>query len=111
MPSMARRTRTAAARRPRHRSRDVQQTLLDAAEAVLAREGLAGVTIRDVAAEAGVAPLGVYNRSGSRGGRIAPLVVRSFALLREAVEVPDEPDPLRRLRQSGLRYRAFALSH
>jgi len=112
MPSMARRTtRAAGGSRPRTRSRDVQQNLLDAAEAVLAREGLAGVTIRDVAAEAGVAPMGVYNRFGSKEGLIAALVMRSFDLLREAVEVPDEPDPLRRLRQSGLRYRAFALSH
>ena len=105
MPSMASRTRT------RTRSRDVQQNLLDAAEAVLAREGLAGVTIRDVAAEAGVAPMGVYNRFGSKDGLIAALVMRSFDLLTEAVEVPDEPDPLRRLRRSGQRYREFALSH
>lgn len=105
MPSMAGRTRT------RTRSRDVQQNLLDAAEAVLAREGLAGVTIRDVAAEAGVAPMGVYNRFGSKDGLIAALVMRSFDLLTEAVDVPDEPDPLLRLRRSGQRYREFALSH
>lgn len=104
MPSMpAARTRTP--------SRDVQQHLLDAAEVVLAREGLAGVTVRDVAAEAGVAPMGVYNRFGNKDGLIAALVMRSFDLLREAVEVPDEPDPLLRLRRSGQRYREFALSH
>jgi AcrR family transcriptional regulator len=97
--------------RGRTRSRDVEQNLLDAAESVLAREGLAGVTIRDVAAEAGVAPMGVYNRFGSKDGLIAALVMRSFDLLREAVEVPDEPDPILRLRRSGQRYRQFALSH
>jgi AcrR family transcriptional regulator len=97
--------------RGRTRSRDVEQNLLDAAEAVLAREGLAGVTIRDVAAEAGVAPMGVYNRFGSKDGLIGALVMRSFDLLREAVEVPDEPDPILRLRRSGQRYREFALSH
>jgi AcrR family transcriptional regulator len=97
--------------RVRTRSRDVQQNLLDAAEVVLARDGLAGVTIRAVAAEAGVAPMGVYNRFGSKDGLIAALVVRAFDLLREAVDVPDEPDAVRRLRRSGQRYRAFALSH
>ena len=97
--------------RVRTRSADVEQNLLDAAETVLSREGLAGVTIREVAAEAGVAPMGVYNRFGSKDGLIAALVMRSFDLLREAVEVPDEPDPLRRLRRSGQRYREFALSH
>ena len=105
MPGMASTTRG------RTRSRDVQQNLLDAAEAVLAREGLAGVTIREVAAEAGVAPMGVYNRFGSKDGLIGALVMRSFDLLREAVEGPDEPDPLLRLRGSGQRYREFALSH
>jgi AcrR family transcriptional regulator len=75
----------ASGTRTRTRSRDVQQNLLDAAEAVLAREGLAGVTIRAVAAEAGVAPMGVYNRFGSKDGLIAALVMRSFDLLTEAV--------------------------
>lgn len=97
--------------RARTRSQDVQQNLLDAAEVVLARDGLAGVTIRAVAAEAGVAPMGVYNRFGNKDGLIAALVIRAFDLLREAVDVPDEADPLRRLRRSGQRYREFALSH
>ena len=97
--------------RARTRSQDVEQNLLDAAEAVLAREGLAGVTVRAVAAEAGVAPMGVYNRFGSKDGLIEALVMRSFDLLREAVVEHGETDPLQRLRNSGQRYREFALSH
>ncbi len=97
--------------RGRTRSEDVEQALLAAAEAVLAREGLAGVTVRAVAAEAGVAPMGVYNRFGSKDGLIAALVGRSFDLLREAVADHGEVDPLERLRASGRRYREFALSH
>ena len=92
-------------------SQDVEQNLLDAAEAVLVREGLAGVTVRAVAAEAGVAPMGVYNRFGSKDGLIDALVMRSFDLLREAVEEHGESDPIERLRASGVRYRDFALSH
>ncbi len=98
--------------RARTPSQDVEQALLEAAEAVLAREGLAAVTVRAVAAEAGVAPMGVYNRFGSKDGLIEALVMRSFDLLREAVQgSDDEPDPIRRLRASGLRYREFALRH
>jgi AcrR family transcriptional regulator len=104
----ARATRTLRARTP---SQDVQQALLEAAEAVLARDGLAGVTVRAVAAEAGVAPMGVYNRFGSKDGLIGALVMRSFDLLREAVADRGEPDPLERLRGAGRRYREFALSH
>jgi AcrR family transcriptional regulator len=97
--------------RGRTPSQDVQQALLEAAEAVLAREGLAGVTVRAVAAEAGVAPMGVYNRFGSKDGLIAALVMRSFDLLREAIADRGETDPIDRLRGAGTRYREFALSH
>jgi AcrR family transcriptional regulator len=69
------------------------------------------VTVRAVAAEAGVAPMGVYNRFGSKDGLIAALVMRSFDLLREAVADHGETDPAERLRGAGLRYREFALSH
>jgi AcrR family transcriptional regulator len=100
-----------ATTRARTPSEDVEQNLLDAAEAVLVREGLAGVTVRAVAAEAGVAPMGVYNRYGSKDGLIEALVMRSFDLLREAVDEHGEPDPIDRLRRSGQRYREFAVSH
>jgi AcrR family transcriptional regulator len=97
--------------RGRTRSADVEQALLEAAETVLAREGLGGVTVRAVAAEAGVAPMGVYNRFGSKDGLIAALVMRSFDLLRDAVADHGETDPVERLRAAGRRYREFALSH
>jgi AcrR family transcriptional regulator len=101
--------------RARTPSQHVQQNLLDAAEAVLVRDGLAGVTVRAVAAEAGVAPMGVYNRFGNKDGLIEALVMRSFDLLREAVEGPGgseaEADPVERLVASGRRYRTFALTH
>jgi AcrR family transcriptional regulator len=100
-----------AAVRARTPSQDVEQNLLDAAEAVLVREGLGGVTVRAVATEAGVAPMGVYNRFGSKDGLIEALVMRSFDLLRDAVSDRGETDPVDRLRRSGQRYREFALSH
>ncbi len=67
---------------PRTPSQDVERALVDAAEAVLVREGPAGVTVRAVAAEAGVAPMGVYNRFGGKDGLVsAILVARAFELL------------------------------
>jgi AcrR family transcriptional regulator len=92
-------------------SRDVPAALLDAAEAVLVREGQAGVTVRAVAIEAGVAPMGVYNRFGSKEGLIDGLLIRGFKGLRQAVAAHGESDPIDRLRQSGVRYRLFALTH
>jgi AcrR family transcriptional regulator len=91
--------------------RDIRTALLDAAEAVLVREGPAAVTVRAVAAEAGVAPMGVYNRFGGKEGLVDALLIRGFEGLHDAVRWRGETDPLERLRQSGLRYRAFALAH
>ncbi|GLY13234.1 AcrR family transcriptional regulator [Kineosporia sp. NBRC 101677] len=93
-------------------SADVKTALTDAAEAVLMREGPAAVTVRAVAAEAGVAPMGVYNRFGSKDGLIEALLIRGFQGLTAAISPRDaEADPVLRLWMSGLRYREFALSH
>ena len=92
-------------------SRDVQSALVDAAEAVLVRDGPAAVTVRAVAVEAGVAPMGVYNRFGSKEGLVDALLVRGFEGLQRAVAAQGELDPIDRLRESGMRYRLFALEH
>jgi AcrR family transcriptional regulator len=92
-------------------SRDVQSALVDAAEAVLLREGAAAVTVRAVAVEAGVAPMGVYNRFGSKEGLVEALLIRGFEGLQRAVAARGETDPIDRLRQSGIRYRLFALAN
>ena len=89
----------------------VAPELLLAAEAVLVREGIAGLTVRAVAAEAGVAPMGVYNRLGDKAGLVTALLIRGFDRLREAIEVPDEPEARTRLRICCLRYREFALAN
>src|ERR1700677_4167004 len=100
-----------AARRGRTPSADVERELLAAAEAVLVREGPGGLTVRAVATEAGIAPMGVYNRLGGKEGLVDALLTRGFDRLRAAVEPGDEPDKLDRLRNSQLRYRGFALAN
>jgi AcrR family transcriptional regulator len=102
-PVVGRRTRTPSAH--------VTRELLHAAEAVLVREGVAGLTVRAVAAEAGVAPMGVYNRLGGKAGLVTALLIRGFDRLRAAIQVGDEPDGYTRLRVCCLRYREFALAN
>src|SRR5450756_1454133 len=100
-----------AARRARTPSADVERELLAAAEAVLIRTGPGGLTVRAVAAEAGIAPMGVYNRLGGKDGLIDALLIKGFDRLRAAVAGRGEPDLLERLRASGLRYREFAIGN
>jgi AcrR family transcriptional regulator len=89
----------------------VARELLHAAEAVLAREGMTGLTVRAVAAEAGVAPMGVYNRLGGKAGLVTALLIGGFDRLQAAIEVGGEPEAYTRLRACCLRYREFALAN
>ena len=98
-------------RRSRTPSVDVERELIAAAEAVLVRDGPGGVTVRAVATEAGIAPMGVYNRLGGKEGLVDALLIIGFDRLRAAVEAGEERDMLERLRACGMRYRQFALSN
>src|SRR5229473_7413235 len=103
------------ARRGRTPSADVERELLTAAEAVLAREGPGGLTVRAVAAEAGIAPMGVYNRLGGKDGLVDALLIRGFDRLRvsleEALAASGEPAMRGRFIACGLAYRQFALAN
>jgi AcrR family transcriptional regulator len=102
------------ARRGRTPSADVERELLTAAEAVLVRDGPGGLTVRAVAAEAGIAPMGVYNRLGGKDGLVDALLIRGFDRLRlaldEAFAAPGE-SAMRRFVACGLAYRQFALAN
>jgi AcrR family transcriptional regulator len=101
----------APGRRPRTPSAEIERELVSAAEAVLVRDGPGAVTVRAVAAEAGIAPMGVYNRLGGKDGLVDALLIWGFDRLRAAVAGRGEPDLLERLRASGLRYREFAIGN
>jgi AcrR family transcriptional regulator len=109
------REQASPARRGRTPSADVERELLAAAEAVLVREGPGGLTVRAVAAEAGIAPMGVYNRLGGKDGLVDALLIRGFDRLRAAIDAAmnatAEPSMYARLFACGLSYRRFALAN
>ena len=92
-------------------SRDVEDGLLEAAERILTEEGPSAITVRKVAACAGVAPMGVYNRFDGKHGLLEALFIRGFAELRRTVATATGPDARARLRDSGCKYRDFAIAH
>ena len=100
-----------APRRHRTASQHVSAALLNAAEAVLDRDGVAGVTIRAVAQHASVSPMSVYNRFESKDGLIVALAMRALEELAEAIDVSDDGDAVERFRRSCRSYRDFALRH
>src|SRR5579859_2707971 len=107
------------ARRGRTPSTDVERELLLAAEQVLVRDGPGGLTVRAVAAQAGIAPMGVYNRLGGKEGLVDALLIKGFDRLRAAVDtgfgtglgVGTEADMDARFHSCGLAYREFALAN
>ncbi|HWG02415.1 MAG TPA: TetR/AcrR family transcriptional regulator [Trebonia sp.] len=104
-------TDAATGRRTRTPSADVERELVAAAETVLVRDGPGALTVRAVAADAGIAPMGVYNRFGGKDGLVHALLIIGFDRLRAVIESGTEPELLERLRACGLRYREFALAN
>lgn len=97
--------------RRRTASDEVSAALLRAAETVLDRAGTDGVTVRAVAKEAAVAPMGVYNRFDSKEGLLAALATRALDELALAIDVDADMEPVQRFREACHGYRSFALRH
>ena len=90
-------------------SSDVRAALEDAAVRVIERDGRAGLTVRAVAAEAGVAPMGVYNHLQGKSGLLVAVLASGFDGLTSAVTWDGDREPLDAFLAVGNGYRTFAL--
>lgn len=91
---------------------DVGTTLLKAASDLLADEGASALTVRRIAAEAGMSTMNVYSRFGSKDGVVEHLFIEGFRLLAEEMHhAGTTDDPLADLRRCGQAYRRFALTN
>jgi AcrR family transcriptional regulator len=97
--------------RRRTASQQVSVALLNAAETVLDRDGIDGVTVRAVAQEAVVSPMSVYNRFDNKEGLIAALAMRALEQLAESIDVTGDVEPVERFRLACRSYRDFAIHH
>ena len=97
--------------RTRTPSNEVEAAVVDAAERLLEAEGPTALTVRRIAAEAGVAPMGVYNHLGGKDGVVDALFIRGFDRLRDEFDHVGTDDPLEDLSEAGRRYRRLALAH
>jgi len=84
--------------------------LVDEGARLLVEEGPAGLSLRKVAAAAGVSTMPVYTLFGDKRGLLLAMHREAFRRLGEALrDVPEGEDPLVRLGQLGLAYRRAAL--
>ncbi len=101
-------------KKPRTRtpSTGMEAALLEAAANLLDSEGPDALSVRRIAAAAGVAPMGVYNHFESKFGIIDALFIQGFQRLGEALDESAQiHDPYDALRDCGRRYRDLALAH
>ncbi|HEY5384859.1 MAG TPA: TetR/AcrR family transcriptional regulator [Acidimicrobiales bacterium] len=101
-----------AGTRTRTPSAGMEGALLASAADILESEGPNGLSVRRIAAAAGVAPMGVYNHFESKSGIIEALYIQGFARLGAAMqEMAQIADPSEALLEGARRYRALALAH
>jgi len=84
---------------------NLRESLLEAADIVLARQGASGITLRDVAKEAGVSHAAPYHHFASLDDMLAAVAERGFMRLTEAmVSGPEAVDARERLLQISETY-------
>jgi AcrR family transcriptional regulator len=89
-----------------------RQALLDAAHDLLATEGPGSLTVRRMAAAAGMSTMNVYSRFGGKDGVLDELYTDGFRRLGEAMDAArDTDDAAGDVRRCGKLYRRFALEH
>lgn len=93
---------------------DLRQAIIDAGEAELAESGLAGFSLRRVAARVGVSHAAPSHHFGDVSGLIEALTIRGFHRLLACMTARQgtaAPTPYEQLVASGLGYLQFAHTH
>jgi AcrR family transcriptional regulator len=112
-PVRARRGRRSAAEETPYHHGALRDALLQAAERVLERDGLAGLTLRAVAREAGVSHAAPTHHFGDLTGLVSELAAigfRQFNATMAAACAPDLPYPARGMARAKA-YVAYAQAH
>jgi AcrR family transcriptional regulator len=99
--------------RPREYDERVASALLEAAERIVAAEGLDALSVRRVANEVEATTRAVYSLFGSKDGLVVALGARAFHLLEAALDaLPTTSDAAGDVVEAGvLVFRRFALEH
>ncbi|HEU4701585.1 MAG TPA: TetR/AcrR family transcriptional regulator [Conexibacter sp.] len=92
----------------KQRTPQLRAQVLEAALRLLATEGVAALTARRLATEAGTSPAAVYELFGDKAGVVRALFFAGFAQLGAALgELRESTDPLEDLVALAQRYRRF----
>ena len=91
---------------------EIRGKILDAARDLFARDGYEAVTMRKIAEAIEYSPTAIYLHFKDKESLVRELCLTDFDSLAKAFQrIAREPDPLERLKKSGLAYADFALEH
>jgi AcrR family transcriptional regulator len=98
--------------RAKQRTTDLHERGVATALAVLAEEGVAGLTARNVARRADASVPAVYEVFGDKAGLIREVFFQGFRMLGDALSaLPPTDDPLEGLRRLAQGYREFVVAN
>jgi AcrR family transcriptional regulator len=98
--------------RPKQRTEALRERGVASALAVLAEEGVAGLTTRTVARRAAASVPAIYEVFGDKAGLIRELFFHGFRLLAEELSnIPPTEDPLEALRRLAGSFRQFIVTN
>ena len=94
-------------------SDDLRRTVLAASLDLIGEQGLAALSMREVARRAGVSHQAPYHHFGDREGILAAIAMEGFTRLHAAMtkSVADLTDPVARLNAVGVAYLTFAVKY
>ncbi|MDX2014920.1 MAG: TetR/AcrR family transcriptional regulator, partial [Myxococcaceae bacterium] len=91
-------------------STDLKAQVLEASVRLIAEQGLAGLSMREVARRAGVSHQAPYHYFDDKAAIVAALVERGFGLLADRMEAQaGAGTPAQKLERAGRAYVTFAL--
>ncbi len=98
--------------RPKQRTPELRDRVLDAAVAVLVSEGVGGFTTRRIAREAETSLPAVYELFGDKAGLVREVFFGGFRRLdRHLAELPETADPRADLEATFVAFRQFVLAN
>jgi AcrR family transcriptional regulator len=99
--------------RPKQRTPELAERVLQASLHLLANEGAGALTARRLAEEAATSPAAIYELFGDKVGVLRAMFFSGFERLAEELGQPDtDPDdPIGALLELALRYRTFVVTH
>jgi AcrR family transcriptional regulator len=100
-------------RPPSYHHGDLRDALIRAARRILEKDGLADLSLRQVARAVGVSPAAPYHHFADKQALLDAVATQGFAALRSEMltRMAKETDPVARLDASGVGYVVFAVEN